>query len=96
MGPVVPAPLCGPWSFLELRAVLGGRWPAFLLTDRDLQTALRENATIRSENAELRQGLKAAMDILQPLIAKPELPGQLCVQRQWGCMRRGRNGLGCS
>ncbi|KAJ5284287.1 hypothetical protein N7497_000431 [Penicillium chrysogenum] len=40
----------------------------------DLQTALRENATIRSENAELRQGLKAAMDILQPLIAKPELP----------------------
>lgn len=34
LGPVVPAPLCGPWSFLELRAVLGGRWPAFLLTDR--------------------------------------------------------------
>ncbi|CAI7628766.1 unnamed protein product [Penicillium glandicola] len=40
----------------------------------DLQAALRENETIRSENAELRQGLKAAMDIIQPLIAKPELP----------------------
>ena len=46
----------------------------------DLQAALRENATIRSENAELRQGLKAAMDILQPLIAKPELPGQLYIR----------------
>ncbi|KAJ6143634.1 hypothetical protein N7471_003087 [Penicillium samsonianum] len=40
----------------------------------DLQAALCENETIRSENAELRQGLKAAMDILQPLMAKPELP----------------------
>ncbi|KAJ5188336.1 Protein of unknown function DUF3425 [Penicillium cf. griseofulvum] len=40
----------------------------------DLQAALQENGTIRSENAELRQGLKAAMDILQPLMAKPELP----------------------
>ncbi|KGO46646.1 Protein of unknown function DUF3425 [Penicillium expansum] len=39
----------------------------------DLQEALRQNETVRSENAELRQGLKAAMDILQPLIAKPEL-----------------------
>ncbi|KAI3299448.1 hypothetical protein DTO002I6_1675 [Penicillium roqueforti] len=39
----------------------------------DLQAALRENELIRSENAELRQGLKAAMDILQPLMAKPEL-----------------------
>ncbi|KAJ5950508.1 uncharacterized protein N7479_008921 [Penicillium vulpinum] len=39
----------------------------------DLQAALRENETIRSENAELRQGLKAAMDILKPLMAKPEL-----------------------
>lgn len=43
----------------------------------DLQAALCENETIRSENAELRQGLKAAMDILQPLMAKPELPGKL-------------------
>lgn len=42
----------------------------------DLQEALRQNETVRSENAELRQGLKAAMDILQPLIAKPELSGQ--------------------
>ncbi|KGO75260.1 Protein of unknown function DUF3425 [Penicillium italicum] len=39
----------------------------------DLQEALRENKEIRSENAELRQGLKAALDILQPLIAKAEL-----------------------
>lgn len=33
-GPVALEPLCGPWSFLELRAALGGRWPAFLLIDR--------------------------------------------------------------
>ncbi|KAJ9486701.1 hypothetical protein VN97_g6636 [Penicillium thymicola] len=39
----------------------------------DLQAALGENGRIRSENAELRQGLKAAMDILQPLLARPEL-----------------------
>ncbi|KAG0154962.1 hypothetical protein PDIDSM_535 [Penicillium digitatum] len=39
----------------------------------DFQEALRQNETIRSENAELRRGLKAAMDIIQPLIAKPEL-----------------------
>lgn len=43
----------------------------------DLQAALGENGRIRSENEELRRGLKAAMDILQPLIAKPELSGQL-------------------
>lgn len=45
----------------------------------DLQAALGENGRIRSENAELRQGLKAAMDILQPLLARPELSGQLRV-----------------
>lgn len=42
----------------------------------DLQAALRQNEAIRAENAELRQGLKAAMDIIQPLIAKAELPGE--------------------
>ena len=45
----------------------------------DLQAALRENELIRSENAELRQGLKAAMDILQPLMAKPELRGEFSI-----------------
>lgn len=43
----------------------------------DLQAALRQNEAIRAENLELRQGLKAAMDIIQPLMAKPELPGEL-------------------
>ena len=45
----------------------------------DLQAALRENEMIRSENAKLRQGLKAAMDIFQPLIAKPELSGEFSI-----------------
>ncbi|KAJ5793860.1 hypothetical protein N7457_000459 [Penicillium paradoxum] len=40
----------------------------------DLQEVLRQNEQIRLENTELRQGLKAALDIIQPLIAKPELP----------------------
>lgn len=48
----------------------------------DFQEALRQNETIRSENAELRRGLKAAMDIIQPLIAKPELSGQLHIPTQ--------------
>lgn len=43
----------------------------------DLQAALRQNEAIRAENAELRHGLKAAMDIIQPLMAKAELPGKL-------------------
>lgn len=34
-GPVAPELLCGPWFFLELRAALGGRWPAFWPTDRE-------------------------------------------------------------
>ncbi|KAJ5576969.1 hypothetical protein N7535_003895 [Penicillium sp. DV-2018c] len=40
----------------------------------DLQAVLRQNEAIRLENTELRQGLKAAMDIIQPLLAKSELP----------------------
>jgi regulator of replication initiation timing len=43
----------------------------------DLQAALRQNEAIRVENSELRQGLQAAMDIIQPLLAKSELPGEL-------------------
>jgi hypothetical protein len=42
----------------------------------DLQAALRQNEAIRAENSELRQGLQAAMDIIQPLMAKSELPGE--------------------
>lgn len=41
----------------------------------DLQAALQHNERIKVENRELRQGLKAAMDIIQPLLAKPEVPG---------------------
>ncbi|OQD82131.1 hypothetical protein PENANT_c023G10328 [Penicillium antarcticum] len=39
----------------------------------NLQAALQQNEAIRSENRELRQGLKAAMDIIQPLLARPEI-----------------------
>lgn len=42
----------------------------------DLQAAQQHNERIRAENQELRQGLKAAMDIIQPLLAKPELAGK--------------------
>ncbi|KAJ5578314.1 uncharacterized protein N7459_007278 [Penicillium hispanicum] len=38
----------------------------------DLQAAIQHNERIRSENQELRQGLRAAMDIIQPLIAREE------------------------
>ncbi|KAJ5682515.1 hypothetical protein N7462_005680 [Penicillium macrosclerotiorum] len=39
----------------------------------DLQAALQHNERIRSENRELRQGLQAALDIIQPLLARPEI-----------------------
>ncbi|KAJ5729142.1 uncharacterized protein N7483_003650 [Penicillium malachiteum] len=39
----------------------------------DLQAALHHNERVKAENRELRQGLKAAMDIIQPLLAKPEV-----------------------
>ncbi|KAJ6109281.1 hypothetical protein N7486_001515 [Penicillium sp. IBT 16267x] len=39
----------------------------------DLQAALQHNERIKTENRELRQGLKAAMDIIQPLLARPEV-----------------------
>ncbi|CAL5871213.1 uncharacterized protein PFLUO_LOCUS5460 [Penicillium psychrofluorescens] len=38
----------------------------------DLQAAHRQNESMRSENRELRQGLRAAMDIIQPLLGKIE------------------------
>lgn len=43
----------------------------------DLQAAVQHNERIRSENRELRQGLKAAMDIIKPLLAKPEPSGKV-------------------
>lgn len=43
----------------------------------DLQAAIQHNERIRAENRELRQGLKAAMDIIQPLVARAEIPGRL-------------------
>lgn len=41
-----------------------------------LQAALQHNERIRSENRELRQGLKSVMDIIQPLLARPETTGR--------------------
>lgn len=38
----------------------------------DLQAAMRRNEAALEENRELRQGLKAAMDIIRPLLEKPE------------------------
>lgn len=43
----------------------------------DLQAALQHNERMKTENKELRRGLKAAMDIIQPLLARPEIPGML-------------------
>lgn len=42
----------------------------------DLQAALQHNERIRSENRELRQGLKSVMDIIQPLLTRPEATGR--------------------
>ncbi|RHZ59592.1 uncharacterized protein CDV56_107411 [Aspergillus thermomutatus] len=38
----------------------------------DLQAALKQNEAIQAENRELKQGFKAIMDIIQPLVAKQE------------------------
>lgn len=43
----------------------------------DLQAAVQHNERVRSENRELRQGLKAAMEIIQPLLARPEIQGKV-------------------
>ncbi|GFF39074.1 probable GTP cyclohydrolase-2 [Aspergillus udagawae] len=42
----------------------------------DLQAALKRNEAIQAENRDLKHGLKAVMDIIQPLVAKqdPNLP----------------------
>lgn len=37
----------------------------------DLQAAQKRNESVLEENKELRQGLKAAMDIIRPLLEKP-------------------------
>jgi hypothetical protein len=42
----------------------------------DLQAALQHNERIRAENRELRQGLKSVIDIIQPLLARPEASGR--------------------
>ncbi|KAJ5901930.1 hypothetical protein N7495_002458 [Penicillium taxi] len=50
----------------------------------DLQAAVQHNERIREENKELRQGLQAALDIIQPLLAKPaakDLPSFLTQPR---------------
>ncbi|KAJ0426632.1 hypothetical protein BJY00DRAFT_93425 [Aspergillus carlsbadensis] len=38
----------------------------------DLQTALKQNEAIISENKELRQGLRAIVDVIQPLLGKQD------------------------
>lgn len=43
----------------------------------DLQAAIQHNERVLSENRELRQGLKAAMDIIQPLLARSEIQGKM-------------------
>ncbi|GES59245.1 bZIP transcription factor [Aspergillus terreus] len=40
----------------------------------DLQAALKQNEAIQAENREIRQALKAMMDIIQPLVGKPAEP----------------------
>lgn len=42
----------------------------------DLQAAVQQNERIRLENQELRRSLKTVMDIIQPLLAKPEASGE--------------------
>jgi hypothetical protein len=49
----------------------------------DLQAALKHNERIKAENRELRRGLKAAMDIIQPLLARPEVSGMLQLIFYW-------------
>lgn len=49
----------------------------------DLQAALQHNERIRVENRELRQGLRAAMDIIQPLLARPEISGKLRLSKSY-------------
>ncbi|PYH64185.1 bZIP transcription factor [Aspergillus vadensis CBS 113365] len=43
----------------------------------DLQAALRQNEVIQAENREIRHGLKAIMDIIQPLLGQQEKPNTL-------------------
>lgn len=56
----------------------------------DLQAALKQNEAIQAENREIRQALKAVMDIIQPLVGKPsescnsKAPGRIPVGGQVG------------
>jgi hypothetical protein len=38
----------------------------------DLQAALKQNEAIQAENREIRQGLKAILEVIQPLVEKHE------------------------
>ncbi|KAE8352723.1 hypothetical protein BDV28DRAFT_134612 [Aspergillus coremiiformis] len=40
----------------------------------DLQAVLKQNEAIRTENREIRQGLKAILDVVQPLVGKQDAP----------------------
>lgn len=72
---------------------------------QDLQAALRRNEAIQAENRELRDGLKRALDAIQPLLAKGASGGfgLLCVSvvcANWGrCFGAGKScetGSSCS
>ncbi|KAI3055903.1 hypothetical protein CBS147353_11254 [Aspergillus niger] len=56
-------------NFLERRVRELSSQKPFL----DNQAVLRQNEIIQAENREIRQGLKAIMDILQPLLGKHKL-----------------------
>ncbi|KAL3260474.1 hypothetical protein ABHI18_004541 [Aspergillus niger] len=56
-------------NFLERRARELSSQKPYL----DIQAVLRQNEIIQAENREIRQGLKAIMDILQPLLGKHKL-----------------------
>lgn len=45
---------------------------------QDLQTALKKNEALQAENRELRDGLKKAMDTIQPLLEKGPSGGLCC------------------
>lgn len=45
---------------------------------QDLQAALKQNEALQAENRELRDGLRRAMDAIQPLLGKGASGGLLC------------------
>ena len=42
----------------------------------DLQATIKQNERLRAENQELRQGFRAVMDIIRPLLIEKEHPGK--------------------